>query len=321
MTDGTLETIDGRPALRFERRLAHPVPRVWRAVTEPAELAQWFVAPVPWTPTLGETFEGGGQTGEIVALEEPTLLRWTWGEERYAFELAPDGDGCRLVFTHVFDDRHGPAAQHAAGWETYLDRLDAMLAGGFLSEEDAHGPIGELHERYAARFGQDPAAGRRMIATMAFRDLALEDAGDGRSRLRLERRLRQPVERVWRALTEPDELAHWFPADAPMEVVERDEPHLLVASWFGDELRFELRAEGAGCRLVFTHAFDDRDTAARTAAGWDRCFARLEALFAEQPMDEATSLQLWPAVHERYAERFGVDPEIGRRTYAAHPAT
>ena len=46
MIDGTLETIDGRPALRFERRLAHSVQRVWHAVTEPAELAQWFVAPV-----------------------------------------------------------------------------------------------------------------------------------------------------------------------------------------------------------------------------------------------------------------------------------
>jgi uncharacterized protein YndB with AHSA1/START domain len=319
MIDGTLETIDGRPALRFERRLAHPVQRVWRAVTEPAELAHWFVAPVPWTPALGETFEGAGVTGEIVALEEPTLLRWTWGQERYAFELAPDGDGCRLVFTHVFDDRYGPAAQHAAGWETYLDRLVAHLGGGALSEEDAHGPIGELHERYAARFGQDPAPGRRMIATMAFRDLTLEDAEDGRSRLRLERRLRHPVQRVWRAITEPDELAHWFPADAPMEVVERDAPRLLVATWFGDTLRFELTAERDGCLLVLTHAFEDRDTAARTAAGWDRCFARLEALFAEQPMSEATSLELWPDVHERYAKTFEVDPEIGRAAYAAHP--
>lgn len=321
MIDGTLETIDGRPALRFERRLAHPVQRVWRAVTEPAELAQWFVAPVPWKPELGETFEGGGQTGEIVALEEPTLLRWTWGDERYAFELAPDGEGCQLVFTHVFDDRYGPAAQHAAGWETYLDRLAAHLAGGALSEEDAHGPIGELHERYAARFGQDPGPGRRMIATMAFRDLTLEQDDDGAPRLRLERRLRHPVQRVWRALTEPDELAHWFPADAPMEVVERDAPHLLVATWFGDTLRFELTAQDDGCLLVFSHAFEDRDTAARTAAGWDRCFARLEALFAEQPMSEATSLELWPDVHERYAERFGVDPEIGRRAYAENPAT
>lgn len=321
MTDGTLETIDGRPALRFERRLAHPVQRVWRAVTEPAELAQWFVAPVAWTPALGETFEGEGQAGEIVALEEPTLLRWTWGEERYAFELAPDGDGCLLVFTHVFDDRYGPAAQHAAGWETYLDRLEAALAGGHLSEEDAHGAIGELHERYAARFGQDPAPGRRMIASLAFRDLTLEEDDDAGPRLRLERRLRHPVERVWRAISDPGELAHWFPADAPLEIVERDAPHRLVATWFGDALRFELRADGDGCVLVFSHAFDDRDTAARTAAGWDRCFARLEALFAEQPMSEATSLELWPDVHERYAERFGVDPEIGRRAYAEHPAT
>jgi uncharacterized protein YndB with AHSA1/START domain len=321
MIDGTLETIDGRAALRFERRLAHPVARVWRAVTEPAELERWFVASVPWTPALGETFEGGGQPGEIVALERPRLLAWTWGQERYSFELAPDGDGCLLVFTHVFDPDHGPAAQHAAGWETYLDRLDAHLAGGALSAEDAHGAIGELHERYAARFGQDPEPGRRMIASFAFRDLTLEAGGDGGVRVRLERRLRHPVERVWRAISEPGELAHWFASNEPMQVVERDAPRRLVATWFGDTLRFELRPDGTGCVLVFTHAFADRDVAARTAAGWDRCFARLDALLAELPMSETVSLELWPDVHERYAERFGVDPEIGRRAYAAHPQT
>ncbi len=60
MIDGTLQTIDGRPALRFERHLAHSVQRVWRAVTEPSEVAQWFVAPVPWTPMLGETSRATG---------------------------------------------------------------------------------------------------------------------------------------------------------------------------------------------------------------------------------------------------------------------
>jgi uncharacterized protein YndB with AHSA1/START domain len=321
MIDGTLQTIDGRAALRLERRLAHPVARVWRAVTEPHELTQWFVAPVAWTPALGETFEDMGQPGEIVALDAPRLLAWTWGEERYSFELAADGDGCRLVFTHVFGPIPGAAAQHAAGWEAYLDRLAAHLGGGALSEEDAHSSIGELHERYAARFGTDPAPGRRTIAGMAFRDLTLEDGGEGRTRVRLQRRLRHPVERVWRAISEPDELAHWFASDAPMEIVERVAPHRLLATWFGDELRFELRPDGDGCVLVFTHEFDERDVAARTAAGWDRCFARFEALLAEQPMSAAVSLELWPAVHERYAERFGVDPEIGRRAYAAHPHT
>ncbi len=316
MIDGTLETIDGRPALRFERRLPYPVQRVWRAVTEPAELERWFLAPVPWTPALGETFEGEGQRGEITALEEPLLLAWSWADERYRFELRPDGDGCVLVFTHVFDARYGPAAQHAAGWEAYLERLAAQLAGGQLTEEAAHGAIGELHEHYAIRFDQDPAPGRRMIAGMGFRDATLEDG----PLLRLERRYRSPIERVWRAISEPDERARWFPPDAPLDVSERDAPRLLVGSWFGDELRFELRPDGDGCALVFTHAFADRDSAARTGAGWDRCFARIDALLAGRPMSEAESLELWPEVHERYAESYGVDPELGRRSYAEHPA-
>ena len=180
-----------------------------------------------------------------------------------------------LVFTHVFDARYGPAAQHAAGWETYLARLDAHLAGGALSEERAHAAIGELHERYAARFGEDPAPGRRMIATMAFRGLTLERR---RPMLRLERRYGHPVERVWRAITEPDELAHWFPSDEPLEVSESDAAAPARGTWFGDELRFELRPDGDGCRLVFTHAFADRETrpARRPAGiaasrGWTRC--------------------------------------------------
>jgi uncharacterized protein YndB with AHSA1/START domain len=144
----TQQTVDGRPALRLERRLDHPVERVWRAVTQPAELARWFVAEVPWTPEAGEEFEAGGETGRITALEPPRLLAWTWGVERYSFELAPDGDGCLLVFTHVFNPELGPGWQHAAGWETYFDRLDAHLAGGFLSEADAHAGIDELMERY-----------------------------------------------------------------------------------------------------------------------------------------------------------------------------
>ena len=46
MIHGTLETIEGRPALRFERSLTHPVDRVWRAVSVPAELGSWFPAAV-----------------------------------------------------------------------------------------------------------------------------------------------------------------------------------------------------------------------------------------------------------------------------------
>jgi uncharacterized protein YndB with AHSA1/START domain len=314
--NGTLETIDGRPALRFERRLSYPVERVWRAVTEPAELSRWFVASVAWRPEAGETFEAHGQTGEITELREPHVIAWSWDGEQFRFELRSENDGCLLVFTHVIDDR-ALSAQHAAGWEAYLDRLDVQLAGGHLTEEEAHASIAERHELYAERFGVDPAVGRRTIAAMHGPRLTLEDGPV----LRLERRCDHSVDRVWRALTDPAELRQWFPSDAPLEVSEEVPPRLLVGTWFGDPLRFELRPDGDGCILVFTHAFADRDTAARTAAGWDRCFARLEALLAGQPMGELESLEAWPMVHERYAETFGVDAEIGRRAYAEHPLT
>jgi uncharacterized protein YndB with AHSA1/START domain len=314
--NGQLIELDGRPALLFERTLAHPVARVWRAITEPAELAQWFVGPVAWTPELGETFDAAGQRVEITDLDPPHEIAWTWGDERYRFELVGVPEGCVLRFTHVFDDRYGPAAQHAAGWETYLDRLDALLAGHPISEEDAHIPIAELHEHYAAAFGQDPAPGRRMIASLPFRDITLEDGPC----LRLERRYRHPVERVWRAIA--DEQGAWFPGeDQPLTVLRSEPPRLLEGTWYGDTLRFELTHEPDGCRLVFTHAFADRTLAARTGAGWHRCFARVDALLAGHPMDDAAALDAWPDVHERYAAAWGVDREIGRRAFADHPAT
>ena len=157
--NGRLETVDDRPALRFERRLSHPVDRVWQAITEPAELARWFVAPFDWTPETGEVFEAQGQTGEIAELEAPHLIAWTWGGEAFRFELWPEGDGCLLVFAPVFDDR-ALAAQHAAAWEIYLRRLAAHLAGGALSKDEAHKTFAELHERYAERFRLEPSIRR-----------------------------------------------------------------------------------------------------------------------------------------------------------------
>ncbi|MFF4778429.1 SRPBCC domain-containing protein [Microtetraspora fusca] len=165
MIHGTLETIDGRPALRFERTLAYPVERVWRAVSAPAELERWFPAATDWTPAAGETFEAAGATGEVTEVDPPHRLAWTYADQLYSFELAAQGDGCRLIFTHVIDDRD-LAAQTATGWETYLSRLQPHLAGKYLSEEEAHEPWEEIHERYAERFGVDPTPGRRFAAAL-----------------------------------------------------------------------------------------------------------------------------------------------------------
>lgn len=100
----------------------------------------------------------------------------------FSDDITAAADGCVLVFVHVFATTYGPASQHAAGWEGYLDRLDALLAGWHLGEEDAHAAIGELAEGYAAAFDEDPAPARRTVAGMGFRGLRLEEGAATRAR-------------------------------------------------------------------------------------------------------------------------------------------
>ena len=75
---GTYEEIDGRPVLRFERRLAHPVEAVWRAVSEPAEPAHWFPARVEIDVRVGGRVEytfpadaAPPMHGEVTELDAP----------------------------------------------------------------------------------------------------------------------------------------------------------------------------------------------------------------------------------------------------------
>jgi uncharacterized protein YndB with AHSA1/START domain len=159
---GEHQTVDGRPALRFELSVAHPVERVWRAVSVPAELERFFPGAAPWTPAEGESIDLGGPTLTVTEVDAPRRLAWTIAGQPQAFDLRAAGDGCTLTFTHVIDDL--PAAQTAAGWETYLSRLEPHLDGGHLSDKEAHEPWVEIHERYAEKFGVDPGPGRRWAA-------------------------------------------------------------------------------------------------------------------------------------------------------------
>jgi uncharacterized protein YndB with AHSA1/START domain len=162
MMDGRLETIDGRAALRFVRRLDHSVERVWRAVSEPAELERWFVAPVEWTPAVGETFVAMEQDGEVTEVDPPRALEWVWGGERFRFDLSPAGDGCELTFLHVFDDR-ALGAQHGSGWDHHFQKLDAHLDGRELSDAELMAALPQLHEEYAERFHLSPEPGRAAL--------------------------------------------------------------------------------------------------------------------------------------------------------------
>jgi uncharacterized protein YndB with AHSA1/START domain len=165
VVDGELEQHEGRWRLRFTRRLAHPVERVWAAITEREGLAAWFPftidgerrtgAPLrfaSWTDPsdTAEAFEG-----ELLAYDPPRVFAIRWGgDEELRLELRPDGDGCVLEFVNDFPDQ-GKAARDAAGWHECLDRLGHHLAGTPVPFGQGE-RWGEVHPGYVAAFG--PAA-------------------------------------------------------------------------------------------------------------------------------------------------------------------
>lgn len=163
MYDGILKTISGRPALQFVLRLVHPLPRVWQAVSTPRELEQWFPAAIPWEPAPGELLEAFGMHGKILEVEDPTRLAWEFNDDFYSFDLTESTDGTTLTFTYVFGP-DAPVAQTAAGWDTYLQKLEALLAGQPLSDKAAFANWDRTHEHYAAKFNVDPTPGRQFWA-------------------------------------------------------------------------------------------------------------------------------------------------------------
>jgi uncharacterized protein YndB with AHSA1/START domain len=92
-------TLDGRPTVRVERRYPHAIDKVWRAVTTPEHLGQWFPSPVeldlrPGGAMRFSAFDGAsGATGTVEIVDEPRRLSFMWGSDRLTFELVPDGDG------------------------------------------------------------------------------------------------------------------------------------------------------------------------------------------------------------------------------------
>lgn len=142
--DATLERDGSRYTLRVERRLDEPPEKVWRALTNRELLKRWFPCDVRGEWTVGselrfEFLEGEGEglsdddmRGEVLAVEEPTLLEFRWGSDVLRFELTPDDDGSRFRLSHSFDDPSW-GARNAAGWEMCLENLDLLIEGvGFV---------------------------------------------------------------------------------------------------------------------------------------------------------------------------------------------
>jgi uncharacterized protein YndB with AHSA1/START domain len=151
--DGTIQEIDGRYVLRFERRFDHPVERVWDALTQTEQIPKWwgegevqldlveggkYRIRTTGPPDLVEAIIA--EAGDVALVSEDTVLRveppflfeHTFGSDPGSiarWELQRDGEGTRLTLTHTEPPgfEHGNAPRDLAGWHTVLDRLAGVV--------------------------------------------------------------------------------------------------------------------------------------------------------------------------------------------------
>ena len=148
------------------RQLRHSPERVWRALTDPAQLREWApfdadgnmgiagstvklnTVGTP-TPLISET--------SIKRADEPNVLEYRWGDGDLRWELEDFGGGTRLTLWHNIDRRY--ISMGAAGWHICLDVLDHALSGtplGRIVGPEAMKFEGwqRLNADYAKQFGR-----------------------------------------------------------------------------------------------------------------------------------------------------------------------
>jgi uncharacterized protein YndB with AHSA1/START domain len=171
MTEVTLLSGGQRASLRLERHLVDPPEVVWGALTDRDQLRSWFPCDVE---VVGGTWRVGAAIvfrfspevidmtlkGRVLAVDEPTLLSFSWGEETLRFDLSAEGTGTLMILTDELPP--GIAARNAAGWEECLARL--------ASQQPAEEPgWKESFDRYVAEFSpllgpQDgPPSGHKVV--------------------------------------------------------------------------------------------------------------------------------------------------------------
>ncbi|MBB6628410.1 SRPBCC family protein [Nocardioides sp. KIGAM211] len=138
---GTSVEIDGRSAVRFVRTYPHPVERVWRAVTDPAEMPHWFPSQVHYEPRVGSSMRFTGDpfaedvTGTLLTWEPPRHCAFTWGGNELRFTLEEVEGGCRFELLDLLSAAD-TQAMNAAGWHVCLARVPAVLGAAAPAPED-----------------------------------------------------------------------------------------------------------------------------------------------------------------------------------------
>ncbi|TCO65906.1 SRPBCC family protein [Actinocrispum wychmicini] len=151
------------------------------------------------------------------------------------------------------------------------------------------------------------------------------------------RDLKHPPDKVWGALTQPDQLTRWAPytadrdlggtggavltmiddessVDLPAEVIHAEPAKLLEYSWGDDLLRWELAATDTGTQLTLLHTVRDKDMVPKIAAGWHLCLDVADHLLDGDPIGPIRGSEAvdygWTELNSRYAAKLGI-PDTG----------
>jgi uncharacterized protein YndB with AHSA1/START domain len=165
---GTAEKSGDRYVLRFERRLSHPIERVWAALTDPGEIVGWLAEADVDLREGGEvelrwlnTDDEGNQAvmhATITRLEPPRLLEYDGDiHGLLRWELREDGDGTVLEFTNITPAPDEFLLKVLAGWHVHLEHLEDALDSRPVDWPTWNSGAPrrrwqELHDLYAARY-------------------------------------------------------------------------------------------------------------------------------------------------------------------------
>lgn len=164
--NGTV-TIEGDYAtLRYERRLPHPREAVWKAITDPKELATWFNTKAVIDGRNGGAIDyvsapaGFHTTGRILVWDPPRVFEHEWrmdphphlpngeAESVIRWELTRDGDSSTILTVTHSRLTKSTGLGFAPGMHAFLDRLAAHLS---------HDKLPDWQERYVAVKGSYPS--------------------------------------------------------------------------------------------------------------------------------------------------------------------
>ena len=147
-----LASVDGG-IIKAEIEIAATPERVFRSLTDPAELAAWWGSDemyrtFDWTidlraggkwstSALGADGTKGTVDGEYVEVDPPRRLIYTWRPSwddfaitTVQYDLQPTATGTRLLVTHTgFGDRAMAAAGTGEGWKRVLEWMGAYVEG------------------------------------------------------------------------------------------------------------------------------------------------------------------------------------------------